>query len=523
VILRRYIAVVVIPLLTICSILFALMLFQRLSSISVWDDAYFFVRYADNLLNSGQITWNPNDTPTYGLTSLAYLIVVIPLRLLFPTQPAVVMLLASLICGALAFIAMIRLCFVILPNKIHVALSIVLVSISSVVAGEHITTHLTSGMDTMFALLMLTLWLLLLYSSERYILIGIFGGLFLWIRPDILLIVASMIILRFSHSQFRKLLFSFLAMLVFILLENMLYFGDIFPLPFYAKSTDLYGAAFYNYYTNTSQQFLFDFISSYPYFVLLAFASCIFIVLKKEYQGMGLVIGLLGFTLYQLYFVVPVMGFSQRFYYPLLPILILLSLKVIPLLLKRLSINIVEVIQFYPHKKLFVPVLLLFVFVNPLPIVTTFVNFIKPSEIPVNSIGRFDLQTSYDALYTDIWYKLDTLSTLNDNIVIATTEIGLPGVMNPRKTIIDLAGLNDPQMAHNGFSAEYLLVDIQPDWLYMPFPHYEAMWYSIFNDAKFQEHYHYIPAQALGTAMDVAILRSSPHYRDMLEIVNQYE
>jgi len=525
VILRQYIRYVAIPIILICTVIFLLMLVQRLSSLSVWDDAYFFVRYADNFLTYGNLSWNLDGVPTYGLTSPAYLLVVIPLRLLLPSQPALVMLSASLLCGLSLFLCIVLLARKIL-NQAEQVIFWIVCAISAVVAGEHITTHLTSGMDTMFAIMMLSIWLRMVVTSERYGVIGGLGGLFLWIRPDVLLIIVGVLSAKFiyisSYSQKAKIILGFSLALFLEIALNTFYYGHPLPLPFYAKSTVVYGDAFYAYYENTSERFLLDFIVSYLYLVIL---SVVGLALKTKNIALsyGLIIGSILFTAYQFYAVVPVMGFSQRFYYPLVPVLLLLAMLAIQQITQKVPTSIISTIQLYSNKSLLIPFILLLAFINPLPIVTVLVNYTKPNIVPVVSIMQFDLQTAYTNLYSDSWYGLDELSTLNDNIVIATTEIGLPGVMNPQKQIIDLAGLNDRTIAESGLSADKLLLVERPDWIYLPFPHYEDMWYSIFNHPNFQLDYHYVSAQSLGTSMDVAIRRDSLFYRDMLEIVNSYD
>src|ERR1043166_3009783 len=72
---------------------------ERCPVMCVWDDAYMFARYADNLLAHGRIAWNPGGEPMYGLTSPLFLMVVTPLRTLFPGDPMRVVLLSSLLCG----------------------------------------------------------------------------------------------------------------------------------------------------------------------------------------------------------------------------------------------------------------------------------------------------------------------------------------------------------------------------------------------------------------------------------------
>jgi len=503
------------------------MLMQRFSSLSVWDDAYFFVRYADNFLNYSQLSWNSDSSPTYGLTSPAYLLVVVPLRVLLPNEPALVMLSASLLCGVLSLMIIVRLIHRILVDDAHRTLFWVIFGISTVVAGEHITTHLTSGMDTMFAVMALCIWLGLLCLSQQYIVLGVLSALFLWIRPDVLLIIGGVLIYYvlfcFSHSQSKHVIIGFLTTLVIMLFVNTLYFGHPLPLPFYAKSTVIYGDAFYGYYQNATSQSLIDFIMSFPYLIALFIVGLIRTQIESRQILIAFAIGITLFTIYQTFFVVPVMGFSQRFLYPLLPVLLVGMIYAIPSMVQSLPDSIIRTIQTYSHKVFLIPLLLMLTLINPLPLIVTFVNYTAPQSATVIGVGRFDVETAYRYLYEDNWFGLLELSKLDNDLVIATTEIGIPGVLNPDKQIIDLAGLNNPEMVQQGFSAERLLQTEKPDWIYMPFPHYEDLWYNIFTHPAFESDYQYISAQTLGTSMDVAIRRASPFYQDMLEVVNNYE
>ena len=69
-----------------CCGVVALNVLWHFSAFYAWDDAYMFTRYADNLLATGKATWNPGGEPTYGLTSVLYLAVVVPFHLLL-VQP----------------------------------------------------------------------------------------------------------------------------------------------------------------------------------------------------------------------------------------------------------------------------------------------------------------------------------------------------------------------------------------------------------------------------------------------------
>ena len=521
----RYTRHVVLPLVLICVCVFLLTLVQSLSSLSVWDDSYMFVRYADNFLAYSNLSWNPNADSTYGLTSLAYLLVVIPLRLIFPTQPALVMILASLISGLLALLSIIFLLQKLITDHAHKLIILVILSLSAVVAADSITAHLTSGMDTTFSIFVIILWLSTLLLSENYGLMGVLGGLLFIVRPDLLIfaigLIPVLILKGTSYSQSTRYSFGLTITLMLQIIVVGLYFGNPFPLSFYAKNTAIYSEQFYEYYTYTSSGYFIEFICSYPYLIGIVTIALVTRFKWWGWQDRGLLLGIIGFCIYHVMFVIPIMGFSQRFFYPILPIVIVLASRGLIHLLNLIPESFVETLKTYPMRVLFVPLLLIFAFINPMPIILTLVQYTQTDHPPTIGIGRFDLQTSYDYLYIKNWYGLDELAKLDDDIVIATTEIGLPGVMNPHKTIIDMAGLNHPDFALNGFSADWLMAEEnQPDWIYMPFPHYEGMWYALFEHPVFKAEYQFFTAQLLSTSMDVAIRRDSKFYSHMIELFN---
>ena len=501
------------------------MLIQRLSSLSVWDDAYMFVRYANNLLQEGNLAWNLGGDSVYGLTSLAYLFIVVPLKIVIPTKPALVMILASLISGLLAVITMLWLVFHQITLKAERLLFLIIVCISLVVTGDNIAVHLTSGMDTMFTIFAISLWMVILYVSNNFLLLGIVGGVLFVVRPDVLVIVIgiafSKLLKDISHSQFKKFVVGLGLTLFIQILVLWLYFQHPLPLPFYAKNTPLYGQEFYGYYANTSWGYFLEFIFSFPYLIGMILVGFVTRFRKWNWQDKGLLFGGILFCVYHIVLVVPIMGFSQRFFYPLLPLIVILAGKSLHHLWDIIPERMILIVKTYPIRILFVPLFLIFAFINPMPIILTMVQYTQMDKIPTVGIGKFNLETAYRYLYADNWFALDALSKLDDEIVIATTEIGLPSIMNPNQKIIDLAGLNQPDFAFNGFSADWMMKEVnQPDWIYMPFPHYEEMWYTLFEHPVFQNKYEFFSAQLLGTSMDVAIKRDSPFYSDMLSLLN---
>lgn len=522
----RYKKMVVIPIALIGVTLILLMVIQRFSSLSIWDDAYIFWRYANNFVETGILSWNPSGAPTYGLTSLAYLIFVIPFRSLFPSMPALVMILSSLTSGIFALVALIFIARKLVKASIDRLIFVVVFALSFMVASEDIATHLTSGMDTTFSVFAIILWIGTLYLSDKWVIWAIGGALIYTVRPDAMIFVAAVLLAfgtsRLSHSQSIRLIIVVCLSLTVLLGTATLYFGTPLPLPFFAKSTPIYGTEFYGYYINTAPGYFFNFVLSYPYLFLIIFLSLLRNFRVWSWQDRGLLLGLILFCGYHIQFVVPIMGFYERFFYPCLPILLILTIRWLPALRDQIPISLWENIKSYRSPVLWVPLLLVFGLINPLAIIITLVQYSTPQYSPTRHIGQFDLTVAYHELYDDNWFRLDNLSALPDTITIATTEIGLPGAMNPHKQIIDLAGLNEPDFALNGFSADQLFADgNRPDWIYMPFPHYEDMWYDIYEHPVFMEEYIRYPAQSIRTSMDVAIYRGSPNYTEILKVLTQ--
>ena len=134
--------------------------------------------------------------------------------------------------------------------------------------------------------------------------------------------------------------------------------------------------------------------------------------------------------------------------------------------------------------------------------------------------GGFELdlwehtRTGWPSTY---WYRLDRFVSLPDDLVIATTEVGLPGVLAPRKTIVDLAGLNDSQFA-GIFLDRAPVRTLSPDLLYMPHPNYVEMNRAI-EERLDAEGYDFYTARELDVDFGLAIRRDSRHYDAMRRIV----
>jgi hypothetical protein len=119
------------------------------------------------------------------------------------------------------------------------------------------------------------------------------------------------------------------------------------------------------------------------------------------------------------------------------------------------------------------------------------------------------------------WYHLDEVADLPDDLVVAATEVGYLGTLNPGKPIVDLAGLNTADFARAPFAADLLFEKYNPDLIYLPHPHYVEMNQAIFNAPQFQQNYVYWHRDELGVWLDVAIRRDSKHFEALRRMMDK--
>ena len=526
-----------------CCLIFSLKVLTLFGVVNLVDDSLMFGRYAGNFLNSGRLSWNPGGPATYGLTSNLFLLVVVPLRLIFTDSPGVVALLSSSFASLAFLILLVGLLLSFGRNRLAAKAVILLTFVTFITSSNRLDLHTTSGMDTTFALTCLTayIWLWKAWekspSRTKIITLGVMGGLTFWARPDLmlytLLIPLAVIVFAATSAQRRSasaILGITLAVLGAVLVFNTIYFHSTLPLPFYAKSLRIYGAAYEAIYNGMAQDLLFNFLNSYRFLIGLIIVGLL-LNLKTPWRKLaGVEIGLgtatILFLLYYWGWVIPIMGYDQRFYYPTLPALVWLA--------ARSADTIAESFWFFLKHWLQNPVRRWQVLIGLVGLgeaaafwycivaIRTYVPANFSAAIEAHTIGQLSVADTYQALNLShiwTWYRLDQFSALPDDLVIATSDVGQPGAMNPRKTLIDMAGLNETDFAHQPFSADLLFKKYQPDLFYMPHRDYVEMLANLTSNQYFQQHYDYFPAERLNSPFGVAIWRDSKYYQQMLNIM----
>lgn len=502
-----------------------------------WDDAFMFVRYADNFLNFHTISWNP-PTPCYGLTSPLFLLVVLPLRLILPHNALLTATLASLLPTLLFFALLVRLVWTQIQAS-PLARALGLLFVLATLVHSSLAWHVWTGMETLFSLAWLTLLIelsLRLQNHPRRLtaaLLTLLGALTVTVRPDLLAYAGALLgalALWGETPELRRLarwsLGFFALLLVLWLLVAQWTLGSALPLPFFVKFLKNYENFAEDVYRLRRWKHLYAFLAEMRALLLVALLVA-GLALRRRLQvtatHRGLWIGSALFVLYAAK-ILPIMGGHERFYFPCVPALAFLAADAVAQAWDRaLAPTLAQVLdRLEPRHRLLLPwmlPLLAGIWVFPLLAETT--NQLHGDLPRVPPVLSFDERTEYLASGQRHWYGLARLAALPDDVVIAATEIGRPGSLAPRKKVIDMAGLQEAAFARQPFRVEKLMELYQPDWIYMPHEDYRGMVKQIETSAAFAAAYEYHQRTDLCpiASFGVALRRSSPHFAQMQEVL----
>ncbi|MEO6709538.1 MAG: hypothetical protein ABIP42_08160, partial [Planctomycetota bacterium] len=302
------------------------------------------------------------------------------------------------------------------------------------------------------------------------------------------------------------------------------YFGVPVPLSFYIKSlATSFGEPFLARHTPEAREQFIRFLIDYS--PLWAFA-----VLdlpsrwKARHEGTNsLWLAVFAATLlhwmYYRFAVLQVVSSYQRFYYPTLPALFFLGATSLS---RLLAIGRARA----GKSKLSTALALLCILACAAVSVRALRSstFMWKSAAANHQLARFDLDGRYGTPRArEMWRALDGFTGLGDELVLATTEVGLLAALNPRKQVIDLVGLNENRFARYGFDAHRLCAELRPDVLYLPHPDYTAMIAQIAADPTFLSDYDYcfpsLERDEGNVRLGLALRRDSPSFTRLKEIV----
>ncbi len=467
-----------------------------------FDDAYMFLRYVHNIRHGLGFSWNLNGVHTYGPTSLLWSFCVLLLSYL-PTDPWTQLLLGSWACSIAAVIAM---AWAVTANAQSTWLRRPLLTLALIAAPLFASTLFQgdqfNGMETMLAtaLCALFLGLCLLWRAGRIppTVAGGVGVLLFLARPESGLVTLLLPALvgwlptgpfgdektrREGRPPLRSFVLLYGVFCAGVLLELALcrlYFGTPVPLSVHMK-----GGNAYRGYADVW----------YPSLMLIAFLSALqlfvaALVLLARRRDLRLVLsGLIPAALVFAYLgtVTQIMGFDSRYYVPYAPLLVVPAVLVLDRWLAQGSAES----DAWPGNTLrsrgaVVAVLLIFFLLFHSQAVQRKFRLLEhghhveydPAQLRIVAtapLPTYEWQPMMLAITDDL------IAPLPPGVTVASTEVGYLGERASHANVIDMAGLNDPQIALHGFQVASFLKR-KPDLIWMPNTSYTYQRGVLFSD-----------------------------------------
>jgi hypothetical protein len=444
----------------------------------LFDDAYMFMRYAHNVQHGLGYSWNPDGVHTYGPTSLLWAFVTFVLSFL-PTGSWTQLLIGSGLCSIGAAVAMAwavsanaRTSFM---RRLVYVLPLVVVPLAGSAVFEN---NQFNGMETMLGMTLCAVFLGLALrwreGRAHPAAVGAAALLLLLARPESGLVglLVPVLLWWFIQGE-RPALGSLLAVYgVFLggaaieLSACKLYFGTPVPLSVYLK-----GKAAYEGYSGIwhPELLLVMFLNGCQ-----AFLITLVLLLRRTDWRLLLCCLLPAVAVFgYLQTVTQIMGFNARYFAPYIPLVVIPALL---LLDRRLADG--DWLPTHLQRMR-----------GAVAVVTVGLLVLLSSAAVQSKIRHFEHKTRTE--YVEAQLTVDATQTLpktswqemmmsitNDLLVplpaggtYAASEVGYLGERVPHATVIDLAGLNDMNIARHGFHMDDLLRR-KPDLIWMPHSDY---------------------------------------------------
>ncbi len=296
-----------------------------------FDDAYMFLRYAQNLLAGHGLAWNPGGPAVNGATSLLHLAVVTALRAALPRAPdGRLLALASAVGAALAIAVLVAACARLAPLRGRGWIWAAALP-PALLAHEAFRFHALTGMDTMLAIAAnaalgwAALRLERLPTARAAALAGGLAYVATLARPDGALyaaLVPALAIALLCPAPRGRLLLPALGALAPLLAVDLglrrLLLGTALPLSFHAKRPGAYGDYAGDHAWNP-WLFLAVFVgAAAPFLVALALTLG-----RATWRPAVALLAPIVPTFAALFGMNQVMGHLGRFFFPALPFVVL--------------------------------------------------------------------------------------------------------------------------------------------------------------------------------------------------------
>ncbi|NNM51353.1 MAG: hypothetical protein HKM02_03900 [Pseudomonadales bacterium] len=298
---------------------------QALSLISgyVMDDSYITLRYAHNLIQTGQLTWNKGHVPAEGFTSVVWVICA-SLFIAMGIDPLTGLQVTAAVSLAGALVLLLLTLQRLVIKDMFTTWILPSIVALLLVSNRDMVIHLFSGMETMLALFF---WAVHFYCLSWFYLPERNRNrdgmhLFVWSlicvvatlnRPEFALVALASFLLagRVGNISWKKLILQ--AYVPYVLAGVMdeiwrwIHFHQWLPLPFYIKVS---------HDSLPGLQVAWNYMREYGVVLLLAASGLILPSSRRRVAGVLLLAGILYASLL---IVAPIMDVGDRYLFPLWP------------------------------------------------------------------------------------------------------------------------------------------------------------------------------------------------------------
>lgn len=484
-----------------------------------FDDAFMFIRYAENILAGNGYAWNADDGWLFGNTSILFTYLVAINKAIFGnvlSNSWVLISTTSVFTFAFLFVLQRGLYRQVESSVLKQHAVLALITIPFLTLPLILGFHIGTGMETTTSLFFNTAFIfatLNFYKSEdinwkSIAAVAFLGYACFLCRPDNALFVALFpTVLLLSAKKNKHLLYLVAALGSLILIDVLvkyLLFGSVLPLSFYAKKSGFTEGYTAKYFWNPVK-YITQMVAYLMPFILLIFAFA-----RRKYAGLILAF-LLPLLLTVLYYFTfdQIMGFNARLYFPFTPYVLVLAILLLDKYLQsenKLEININN----FTTRMVFLLVFLFFMVFSKYRFITKYEQYAiaagNKNAIPL--VGYDDRKYNREASIKII-SKL--LKEFPDDLVFAATEHGFIAGDNPKKKIVDLSGLHNKTIALEGYN-DGILENTQPDFIWLPHQDLTVLHHEITSGDYFQNNYDLIKNVF---AFGCAIRKDSPYYEQL--------
>lgn len=421
----------------------------------VFDDSYIAFRFSDNWASGNGLTWNPGEDPVEGFTSFAWVLIGAFIQRVFGIPPHMSMVFVGIVSwiALLAFLLP-KMIEIVTPSpNANVVVSSSLLSLFTVLtlsSNPYLGFNAFHGLETSLHILLFAVvayFALRNPTTNNEVTLVTASFISFMVRPDAIAFVIPLLCARFvycdSSSQRRRSIAGFLSLAIALGIYSLIkwrWFGYPFPNTFYIKQ-------------GNSLLSGLDYVTSYlielsPVWLFFAFAAGRVGISKLLRDKMFILLSVPAIVFCLAYIIPnPILGKGYRFLIPTLPLIILACLRACILSethFRPLNLGKWNIPKFLTEAFL-VYSLMMF------STVTLFGIQMYREYSGLNWYFRAIEQTLVTA-----GHNLNNASVLSPPPLLATGDVGAIPYFSKLPTM-DLIGLADETVAHDGLTHEYIL------------------------------------------------------------------